>query len=88
MSDILIKLPKETFLEILKQVPLEDLEAIIRERRIQVSPLQQQLERAQVRVKPFSIKDSPFFSLPSIDLGETSAEDLDRIITEDAYRAE
>lgn len=86
MSDILIKLPKETLLEVLKQIPLNELEAFIRELRAQTSPLQQQLERARARVKPFSLEHSLFFSLPPVDIGPTSAGDLDKIIAEDAYR--
>lgn len=33
MSEILIKLPKETILDMLKQIPLDELEAIIRDLR-------------------------------------------------------
>jgi hypothetical protein len=86
MSDILIKLPKETLLEALKQIPLNELEAITQELRAQTSPLQQQLDQARARVKPFSLEHSTFFGLPPVDIGPTSAEDLDEIIAEDAYR--
>jgi hypothetical protein len=86
MSDILIKLPKETLLDILKQIPRDELEAITRELRAQTSPLQQQLEQARARAKPFSLEHSPFFALPPVDIGPTSADEIDQIIAEDAYR--
>lgn len=86
MSDITIKLPKETLREILKQIPLDELEAITRELRRETFPLQQQLEQARARVKPFSLAHSPFFALPPVDIGPTSADEIDRIIADDAYR--
>lgn len=86
MRDILIKIPRETLLELLKQMPLDELEAITRELRTPTSPLHQQLERARTRVKPISIEHSTFFALPPVDIGKTEASELDKIIAEDAYR--
>lgn len=86
MSDIVIKLPKETLFEILKQVPLEELEGLTREIKSRASLLSLQLEQARAAAQPFSVQRSPFFSLPPGDLGPTSASELDRIIAEEAYR--
>ena len=86
MNNVSIQLPRETLLEILKQIPYDELQAINRELRELTHPLQQQLARAQARVKPFSLKDLAFFALPPVDMGETSAKDIDQIIAEDAYR--
>ena len=86
MNNISIQLPRETLLEILKQIPYDELLVINRELRELTNPLQQQLARAQARVKPFSLKDSTFFALPPVDMGETSAKDIDRMVAEDAYR--
>lgn len=80
MSDILIELHRETLLEILKQIPFDELETITRELRIPTSPLHQQLERARARVKPLSVEHPTFFALPPVDIGKTEAEALDKII--------
>jgi hypothetical protein len=88
MSDILIELHRETLLEILKQIPFDELETITRELRTPTSPLYQQLERARARVKPLSVEHSTFFMLPPVDIGKTEAEELDKIIAEDAYRGD
>lgn len=50
------------------------------------SSLQHQLECARARVKPFSVEQSPFFALFPVDLGATSAENLDKIIAEDTWK--
>jgi hypothetical protein len=59
---------------------------VVQEHKTWLSPLQEQLERACARVKPFSLESSPFFAFPAIDMGETSAENLDKIIAEYAYK--
>lgn len=86
MSDIVIKLPKETLLEIIRQLPPEELEDLTREVKSRVSLLSPQLEQARAATQPFSVQRSPFFSLPPSDLGPTSAGELDRIIAEEARR--
>ncbi|MBI3951223.1 MAG: hypothetical protein HY314_12300 [Acidobacteria bacterium] len=86
MSDIVIKLSRETLLEMLKQIPPDELATMTQELRAQTAALQQQLERARARVKPFSLEHSPFFSLPPVDIGPTSADEIDQIIADDAYR--
>ncbi len=85
MSEILIKIPKEMLLELLKHSSLDEPEAITIELKTPTSPLHQQLERARARVKPLSVEQSTFFALPPIDIGKTEAEELDKIIAEDAY---
>jgi hypothetical protein len=84
MSEILIKVSKEALLEILKQIPPDELDEITDELKPSKSSLQQQVERARARVKPFSVATSPFFSLLPVDIGPTSAGELDRIIAEEA----
>ena len=86
MDEILIKLRKETLLEIIRQIPPDELETITREALS--SPLRQQLERAQNRAKPFCLRQSKFFALSPVDIGPTSAEDIDKIIAEDAYKGD
>lgn len=88
MSDILIKLPKETLREILKQIPFDELGAITREPRAQTSPLQQQMEQARARTNLFSRAHSPFFARPPVDIGPTSADEIDKIVAEEAYSKE
>ncbi|HIE28974.1 TPA: hypothetical protein EYP66_16995 [Candidatus Poribacteria bacterium] len=85
MGEILIKIHRETLSELLKQIPFDELEAITRELKTPTSPLHQQLERARARVKPLSIEQSTSFALPPVDIGKTEAEELDKIIAENAY---
>jgi len=85
MSEILIKIDRETLLELLKQSSLDEPESITIELKTPTSPLHQQLQRARARVKPLSIEHSTFFALPSVDIGKTEADELDKIIAEDAY---
>jgi len=69
-NEITIKLPRKVFKEILKLLPESE-----------VKEIERQLKKDKNKKVPiFRIATSPFFSHKPIDLGDTSAEKIDKII--------
>ncbi|MDH5185627.1 MAG: hypothetical protein OEZ20_05270 [candidate division WOR-3 bacterium] len=71
-KEIIVKLPYKTVIEILTKLPLSEIKKI--ERKLGKGKNQ--------KVPVFKLSASPFFGHKPVNLKETSAEAIDRIIAE------
>jgi len=71
-KEITVKLSYKTVIEILQKLPLSEIKKI--ERKLGKGKNQ--------KVPVFKLSASSFFSRKPVDLGDTSAEKIDRIIAE------
>lgn len=70
-KEIILKLPYKIVVEILKNLPQSEIQKI-----------KKKLEKNENKKIPvFKISTSPFFSHKPVDLGDTTAEEIDKIIT-------